>query len=64
MTICFQDKPPLGLLKPWLYGDARQGFNDVTSGSNAACGTDGFSAASEWVTVRPSSLGSPHFGVG
>ncbi|KAF8263860.1 hypothetical protein EI94DRAFT_550944 [Lactarius quietus] len=37
-------KPPLGFLNPWLYGEGLAGFNDITSGSNPGCGTNGFSA--------------------
>ncbi|KAH9166873.1 subtilisin-like protein [Lactarius sanguifluus] len=38
-----KNRPVLGFLNPWLYGSARQGFNDITSGSNPGCDTDGFS---------------------
>ena len=45
--------PPLGFLNPLLYsGNASSAFNDVTSGSNPGCGTDGFPAASGWDPVR------------
>ncbi|KAF8268688.1 subtilisin-like protein [Lactarius quietus] len=46
-----KDKPPLGFLNPWLYGDARPGFNDITSGSNPGCNTEGFSAVPGWDPV-------------
>jgi len=39
-----QDRDPLGWLNPWLYGTGRRGLNDITSGMNPGCGTDGFSA--------------------
>ncbi|KAI9439489.1 subtilisin-like protein [Lactarius psammicola] len=55
-----QDKPPLGFLNPRLYGDAREGLNDITSGSNPGCGTDGFSAVVGWDPVT--GLGTPNFG--
>ncbi len=36
--------PPLGFLIPWLYGDDLAGLNDIISGFNPGCDTDGFSA--------------------
>ncbi|KAH8987735.1 subtilisin-like protein [Lactarius hatsudake] len=50
-------RPVLGFLNPWLYGTASQGFNDITSGSNPGCGTDGFSAVPGWDPVT--GLGTP-----
>jgi tripeptidyl-peptidase-1 len=47
-------KPPLGFLNPWLYGGGLAGLNDITSGSNPGCGTDGFSAIVGWDPVCPS----------
>ncbi|KAF8266288.1 peptidase S8/S53 domain-containing protein [Lactarius quietus] len=53
--------PPLGFLNPRLYGDAREGFNDIKSGltvpgvlclKNPGCGTEGFSSVSGWDPVR------------
>ncbi|KAH8979045.1 peptidase S8/S53 domain-containing protein [Lactarius akahatsu] len=35
---------PLGFLNPWLYGAGLPGLNDITSGSNPGCNTDGFPA--------------------
>ncbi|KAH9161794.1 subtilisin-like protein [Lactarius sanguifluus] len=52
-------RPVLGFLNPWLYGSARQGFNDITSGSNPGCDTDGFSAVPGWDPVT--GLGTPDF---
>ncbi|KAF8261121.1 subtilisin-like protein [Lactarius quietus] len=52
-------KNPLGWLNPWLYGIGRTGFNDITSGSNPGCGTDGFSAIVGWDPVT--GLGTPSF---
>ncbi|KAI9449671.1 subtilisin-like protein [Lactarius psammicola] len=46
-------KSPLGFLNPWLYSDGLSGFNDITSGSNPGCKTEGFSAATGWDPVRP-----------
>ncbi|KAH8989488.1 subtilisin-like protein [Lactarius akahatsu] len=54
-----KNRPVLGFLNPWLYGTAIQGFNDITSGSNPGCGTDGFSAVPGWDPVT--GLGTPDF---
>ncbi|KAH9013551.1 subtilisin-like protein [Lactarius pseudohatsudake] len=43
--------PPLGFLNPWLYGTGLPGLNDITSGSNPGCNTDGFSAIAGWDPV-------------
>ncbi|KAH8987778.1 subtilisin-like protein [Lactarius hatsudake] len=53
------NRPVLGFLNPWLYGTASQGFNDITSGSNPGCDTDGFSAVPGWDPVT--GLGTPNF---
>ncbi|KAF8267640.1 peptidase S8/S53 domain-containing protein [Lactarius quietus] len=37
-------RKPLRFLNPWLYGEGREGLNDVASGSNPGCGTEGFTA--------------------
>ncbi|KAH9064391.1 subtilisin-like protein [Lactarius vividus] len=52
-------KPPLGFLNPWLYGKALPGLNDITSGWNPGCGTDGFPAIIGWDPVT--GLGTPDF---
>ncbi|KAH9068478.1 subtilisin-like protein [Lactarius deliciosus] len=52
-------RSPLGFLNPWLYGLGPSGFNDITSGSNPGCGTDGFSAIAGWDPVT--GLGTPDF---
>ncbi|KAH8987133.1 subtilisin-like protein [Lactarius hatsudake] len=54
-----QGRRPLGFLNPWLYGIARAGLNDITSGSNPGCNTDGFPAVVGWDPVT--GLGSPDF---
>ncbi|KAH9055225.1 subtilisin-like protein [Lactarius vividus] len=54
-----QGRHPLGFLNPWLYGIARAGLNDIISGSNPGCNTDGFSAVVGWDPVT--GLGSPDF---
>ncbi|KAH8986035.1 subtilisin-like protein [Lactarius hatsudake] len=50
------NRRPLGFLNPWLYGIGIDGLNDITSGSNPGCGTDGFSAIVGWDPVRPARL--------
>ncbi|KAH9167472.1 subtilisin-like protein [Lactarius sanguifluus] len=42
---------PLGFLNPWLYGTGLPGLNDITSGSNPGCNTDGFPAVAGWDPV-------------
>ncbi|KAH8978359.1 subtilisin-like protein [Lactarius hatsudake] len=42
---------PLGFLNPWLYGAGLPGLNDITSGSNPGCNTDGFPAIAGWDPV-------------
>ncbi|KAH9010436.1 subtilisin-like protein [Lactarius pseudohatsudake] len=54
-----QGKPPLGFLNPWLYGGGLNGLNDIVSGSNPGCNTNGFSAAVGWDPVT--GLGTPDF---
>ncbi|KAH8983954.1 peptidase S8/S53 domain-containing protein [Lactarius hatsudake] len=54
-----QGKPPLGFLNPWLYGGGLSGLNDIVSGSNPGCNTDGFSAIVGWDPVT--GLGTPDF---
>ncbi|KAH9013552.1 subtilisin-like protein [Lactarius pseudohatsudake] len=44
---------PLGFLNPWLYGAGLPGLNDITSGSNPGCNTDGFPAVAGWDPVGP-----------
>ncbi|KAH8976371.1 subtilisin-like protein [Lactarius deliciosus] len=46
-----QGKRPLGFLNPWLYNGGLKGFNDIVSGSNPGCNTDGFSAIVGWDPV-------------
>ncbi|KAH9175626.1 subtilisin-like protein [Lactarius sanguifluus] len=52
-------RSPLGFLNPRLYGIGLPGINDIISGSNPGCGTDGFSAAVGWDPVT--GLGTPDF---
>jgi tripeptidyl-peptidase-1 len=53
-------KAPLGFLNPLIYGSLSTGFNDITSGSNPSCGTNGFSSKAGWDPVT--GLGTPNFG--
>ena len=46
-------KRPLGFLNPLLYStDLASVFNDITTGSNPGCGTNGFPALQGWDPVR------------
>ena len=46
-------KAPLGFLNPLIYAStSATAFNDITSGSNPGCGTQGFSAVAGWDPVR------------
>ncbi|KAJ8517886.1 hypothetical protein ONZ45_g4995 [Pleurotus djamor] len=50
---------PLGFLNPLLYSTGAAGFNDITTGSNPGCGTDGFPALAGWDPAT--GLGTPDF---
>ncbi|KAJ7639286.1 tripeptidyl peptidase A [Roridomyces roridus] len=52
--------PPLGFVNPLLYSKAASGFNDITTGNNPGCGTEGFNATKGWDAVT--GLGTPNFG--
>ncbi|KAH9174179.1 hypothetical protein EDB89DRAFT_1849193, partial [Lactarius sanguifluus] len=54
-----QGKRPLGFLNPWLYDGGLNGLNDIISGSNLGCNTNGFSAIVGWDPVT--GLGTPDF---
>ncbi|KAH9170296.1 subtilisin-like protein [Lactarius sanguifluus] len=54
-----QGRSPLGFLNPWLYGGGLSSLNDITSGSNPGCNTDGFPAIVGWDPVT--GLGTPDF---
>jgi tripeptidyl-peptidase-1 len=58
------DKPPLGFLNLWLYDDGLEGINDIISGSNPGCNTNGFSAIAGWDPVCPARPVSLHIDVG
>ncbi|KAF5357600.1 hypothetical protein D9758_007416 [Tetrapyrgos nigripes] len=51
-------KPPLGYLNPFLYANP-QIFNDITSGNNPGCNTEGFNATKGWDPIT--GLGTPNF---
>ncbi|KAK5991888.1 Tripeptidyl-peptidase SED2 [Cladobotryum mycophilum] len=53
-----QYKPVLGFLNPWLY-DHPEMFNDIKTGSNPGCGTDGFPATEGWDPIT--GLGTPSY---
>ncbi|KAH9056342.1 subtilisin-like protein [Lactarius vividus] len=52
-------RAPLGFLNVLLYGRCLEGLNDITSGSNPGCNTNGFSAVPGWDPVT--GLGSLDF---
>ncbi|KAH9056382.1 subtilisin-like protein [Lactarius vividus] len=52
-------RPRLGFLNLLLYGHGRDGINDITSGSNPGCGTNGFTAIPGWDPVT--GMGTPDF---
>jgi len=52
-------KPPLGFLNPFLYSVGAKALNDITSGSNPSCGTNGFPATTGWDPVT--GLGTPNY---
>ncbi|KAK0203079.1 peptidase S8/S53 domain-containing protein [Desarmillaria ectypa] len=51
-------QPSLGFINPLIYANSG-GFNDITSGSNPGCGTNGFTAVTGWDPVT--GLGTPDF---
>ncbi|KAJ7838171.1 family S53 protease [Mycena olivaceomarginata] len=51
-------KPVLGYLNPWLYANPGA-FNEVTTGNNPGCFTEGFSASTGWDPVT--GLGTPNY---
>ncbi|KAG6830402.1 hypothetical protein H0H92_000898 [Tricholoma furcatifolium] len=52
------NKPSLGFINPLIYANPN-GFNDIVSGNNPGCNTNGFSAAAGWDPVT--GLGTPDF---
>ena len=57
-------KPPLGFLNFLLYFYGVEGLNDITSGSNPGCGTEGFPAVEGWDPVRLAIPASLNFNIG
>ena len=58
------DKGRLGLLNPLVYHLRRQGnegIDDVITGNNPGCGTDGFNATTGWDPVRAARISSESF---
>ncbi|THH32184.1 hypothetical protein EUX98_g1978 [Antrodiella citrinella] len=53
-----EGKSPLGFLNPFLYANP-QAFNDITTGDNSGCNTNGFPAKAGWDPVT--GLGTPNF---
>src|SRR6201999_4044392 len=51
-------KSPLGFLNPFLYSNAGA-LNDITTGNNPGCGTNGFNAAAGWDPIT--GLGTPNW---
>ncbi|KAH9972912.1 family S53 protease-like protein [Russula compacta] len=52
-------EPVLGFLNPFLYSIGASALNDITSGSNPGCSTNGFPATTGWDPVT--GLGTPNF---
>ncbi|KAI0823314.1 family S53 protease [Trametes gibbosa] len=52
-------KPSLGFLNPFLYSTGKAALNDITTGSNPGCNTNGFPARAGWDPVT--GLGTPDF---
>ncbi|KAI0046849.1 family S53 protease [Auriscalpium vulgare] len=52
-------KPVLGFLNPFLYSTGASALNDITSGDNPGCNTNGFTATAGWDPVT--GLGTPNF---
>ncbi|KZT64886.1 subtilisin-like protein [Daedalea quercina L-15889] len=53
-------KSPIGFINPTIYTpEFRAAFNDITTGSNPGCGTEGFYAQPGWDPVT--GVGTPNF---
>ncbi|KAH8992820.1 subtilisin-like protein [Lactarius hatsudake] len=54
-------KGPVGFINPAIYSPKfAHAFNDITTGTNQGCGTDGFTAVQGWDPVT--GVGTPNFG--
>lgn len=51
-------KKTLGFLNPWIY-QSMSTFNDITTGSNPGCSTEGFPAAKGWDPAT--GVGTPNY---
>ncbi|RFU26803.1 hypothetical protein B7463_g9528, partial [Scytalidium lignicola] len=51
-------KVPVGFINPVIYANP-QAFNDITTGDNPGCGTNGFNATEGWDPVT--GLGTPNY---
>ena len=51
-------KSPMGFLNPFIYANGNL-FNDITSGKNPGCGTNGFSASKGWDPIT--GYGTPNY---
>jgi len=45
-------KSVLGFLNPFLYSTGASALNDITTGSNPGCNTNGFPVAAGWDPVN------------
>lgn len=53
-------RKPVGFINPMIYSHKfKSAFNDITTGNNPGCGTQGFSATKGWDPVT--GLGTPRF---
>ncbi|KAJ3820218.1 peptidase S8/S53 domain-containing protein [Lentinula raphanica] len=53
-------KKTIGFINPTIYSEPfRVAFNDITSGGNPGCGTDGFTCSTGWDPIT--GLGTPNF---
>ncbi|KAN0142014.1 family S53 protease [Lactarius tabidus] len=53
-------RPVIGFLNPFLYSTSASVLNDITTGSNPGCNTNGFNAMVGWDPVT--GLGTPNWG--
>lgn len=52
-------KPVLGFLNPFLYSTGADALNDITTGGNPGCNTNGFPAMAGWDPIT--GLGTPNW---
>lgn len=46
-----EGKPGLGFLNPWLYSEGYTALNDITTGNNPGCGTEGFNVSASFLRL-------------